>query len=118
MNLSPSVTYVGIDVCKDFLDVFSPAWAKPKRYPNSPKGIRNLLEALRDTPRAQLVIESTGGYEAPLRIAAADSQLALSMVNPRQVRDFAKASGKLAKTDALDAKILACLLYTSDAADE
>ena len=107
MKQSPSVTYNGVDVCKDFLDAFSPNWAKPKRYGNSIAGISKLLEALKDTSLPQLGIESTGGYERPLRIAAADSQVTLSMVNPRQVRDFAKASGKLAKTDALDAKILA-----------
>lgn len=107
MNQSTSVTYIGVDVCKEFLDAFCPTWGNPKRFANSTDGIKSLLKTLRDTPLPQIIVESTGGYEWPLRVAAADAQFALSLVNPRQVRDFARASGTLAKTDALDAKILA-----------
>ena len=106
MNPTPPITYIGIDICKRFLDVSSPNWAKPKRFSNAPDGFRMLFKALGNPSHVQLVIESTGGYEWPLRLSAADAHFALSMVNPRMVRDFAKASGMLAKTDALDAKPL------------
>jgi transposase len=112
MITQTSICYIGVDVCKDFLDVFSPLWTKVRRFSNAPKGIKKLLEALKDSPDPHLVIESTGGYEKPLRIGAAQASMALSMINPRQARDFAKASGRLAKTDALDAQILAEFGFT------
>ena len=112
MNTQPSITYIGVDVCKGFLDTFSPKWSKARRFSNEPKGIEKLLKALDNSPKPHLIVESTGGYERPLRIGADQASMALSMINPRQARDFAKASGRLAKTDALDAQLLANFGHT------
>jgi transposase len=98
---------VGIDVSKAFLDV---AWWAPDRaarYANSPQGLDELTRALAQPAPELVVLEATGGYEVAAVEALQAAKLAVAVVNPRQVRDFARASGKLAKTDALDAKVLA-----------
>lgn len=98
---------VGIDVSKAFLDV---AWRAPDRdarYANSPQGLDELTRALAQQAPDLVVLEATGGYEIAAVEALQAAKLAVAVVNPRQVRDFARASGKLAKTDALDAKALA-----------
>lgn len=98
---------VGIDVSKAFLDV---AWRAPDRiarYANSPPGLDELVRALTQQAPELVVLEATGGYEIAAVEALQAAKLAVAVVNPRQVRDFARASGKLAKTDALDARVLA-----------
>jgi transposase len=102
-----SSTVVGIDVSKAFLDV---AWWAPDhaaRHANSPQGLAELTRALTRQAPELVVLEATGGYEIAAVEALQAAKLAVAVVNPRQVRDFARASGKLAKTDALDAKVLA-----------
>jgi len=99
---------VGIDVSKDHLDV---AWEPPvrpaKRYLNSSEG-RNQLVALLIRQRPErVVLEATGGYERPVVGDLLNASLPVVVINPRQARDFAKATGQLAKTDALDAAVLA-----------
>ena len=105
--MTPSV-YVGIDVAKTWLDVATlPPVLTPQRYANEAAGIQSLVRALEGLPPALIVLEATGGYETAITSALALAGLPVAVVNPRQVRDFAKALGQLAKTDALDAGILA-----------
>lgn len=99
--------FVGVDVSKEFLDVASrPADAICGRFENNLAGIAQLTERLRKAAPALVVLEATGGYEA---IVAGELALVVStaVVNPKQVRDFARAVGRAAKTDALDAEVLA-----------
>jgi transposase len=98
---------VGIDVGKASLDVAVFGEAKVQRYPNTAAGIRRLLQALRVRPDARIVLEATGGYEDAVLAACADAGLWVARINPRQARDFARATGQQAKTDALDARMLA-----------
>jgi transposase len=96
---------VGIDVSKDTLDVCTSASAVFK-YGNDQDGIEALVERLKELPIERVVLEATGGYEASAVAALVAGGLPVIVVNPRQVRDFAKASGRLAKTDQLDAAVL------------
>jgi len=99
--------YIGIDISKDSLDVAIHASSKQWHFTNDPAGISRVCELLAKLEPALVVFEATGGYEIPLYVSLGESGLPVAPVNPRQVRDFAKASGKLAKTDTLDAKAIA-----------
>jgi transposase len=101
-----SDVYVGIDVSKEFLDVASRPNKVSGRFENNAAGIAALLVRLREAATTLVVLEATGGYEASV---AGELAVALptAVVNPKQVREFAKASGRSAKTDALDAEVLA-----------
>ena len=100
-------TFIGIDVSKAVLDVAvsssGPTWS----VPNSAEGMQGLLQRLRDWSPTLIVLEATGGLERRAVAALAGAGLPVVAVNPRQVRDFAKAVGRLAKSDAIDAAILA-----------
>jgi transposase len=99
--------YVGVDVSKERLDVaFRPA-SRHCWFPNNLGGIDGLVRRLLEERPALVVLEASGGYERPAATALAARGLAVAVVNPRQARDFAKATGRLAKTDALDAESLA-----------
>lgn len=100
-------TYVGIDVAKAKLDVASdpPGWTTTT--PNTEAGIRRLVPQVQALAPERIVVEATGGYELPVVCALVEAGLPVTVVNPRQVRDFAKALGQLAKTDTLDAQVLA-----------
>ena len=98
---------IGIDVSKTMLDVAVDGRPGLQRYPNSPAGIRRLVRVLGKLPDVRVVVESTGGYEAAVTDACAQAGLWIARINPRQARDFARATGQLAKTDALDAGVLA-----------
>jgi transposase len=99
--------FVGIDVSKAKLDVASSPASSVKQYANDAKGIKQLVASLiRQAPQI-IVLEATGGYEMAAACALADAQLPIAILNPRQVRDFAKSTGRLAKTDAIDAGLLA-----------
>jgi transposase len=99
--------FVGIDISKEHLDVaFGPDQA-PQRFPYTPEGVNRLLAHLQALSPTLIVLEATGGLEADLMDALSRAGLPFSRVNPRRVRDFARASGVLAKTDRLDARILA-----------
>ena len=101
-------TFVGIDVSQDFLDVHLRPEAKTFRVANTAEGLQQLLAALPAPAQVvRLVLEATGGLETPVAAALANAGYPAVIVNPRQVRDFAKATGVRAKTDALDAAILA-----------
>jgi len=97
--------FVGIDVAKATLEVFIGSAGTVFSVANDEVGIRKLLRrlALADF----VILEATGGLEVPVASALATAGIAVAIVNPRQVRDFARATGRLAKTDALDAEVLA-----------
>jgi transposase len=100
--------YLGIDVAKAELVLARAGDAACTTYPNTPAGHAAVLEALAAAPPVTLVVvEATGGYERGLVAALGSGGLPVVVVNPRQVRDFARATGQLAKTDALDAHVLA-----------
>jgi transposase len=108
--LSPSAmseAYLGIDVSKDRLDLFLLPEGRSWSVPNDPSQIDALAASLRDAPPALVVLEATGGLERPVAAELAAAGLHVAIVNPRQVRDFAKALGRLAKTDRIDAGMLA-----------
>ena len=97
--------FVGIDVCKDHLDVaLRPGAAF--RVSNDPKGHAELLARLLPLAPQLVVLEATGGLELPAVAALAAAGLAVAAINPRQARDFAKSMGVLAKTDRVDARCL------------
>jgi len=98
--------FVGIDVSKLQLDI---ALRPGRRYavPNNEAGVAQILADLKLVSLTLVVLEATGGLELPLTSALALAGVPVVVVNPRQVRDFAKATGQLAKTDALDAQVLA-----------
>lgn len=98
---------VGIDVSKARLDWAVHEQAEGGEVANDEAGCRALLERLRQMKPSLIVIEATGGLETLIVGSLAGAGLAVAIVNPRQVRDFAKASGRWAKTDTLDAKVLA-----------
>jgi transposase len=100
------VSVVGIDVSKASLDVAFGLEAPLRQFSNCPTGHRALVRALAKHRPVRIVVEATGGYERPAVRLLSDAQLPAIRVNPRQVRDFARATGQLAKTDALDARIL------------
>lgn len=99
--------YVGIDIAKAYLDIAHDSSEKKWQFSNDDTGINRATELLKELSPALVVMEATGGYEIPLAYALTAAGIAVAIVNPRGVRDFAKATGKLAKTDALDAKVLA-----------
>jgi len=97
-----SVVHIGVDISKAYLDC--DLQGRALRLPNSMQGFKKLLPLL--PPNAHLCIEATGGYERPLVETLHRSQIRYSVLNPRQVRDFARAKGILAKTDTIDARVL------------
>jgi transposase len=106
--MSASSVVVGIDVAKAHVDVsVLGAALDARRFDNEAEGHSALVAALRPLGVALVVMEATGGYEAALACALQAAGLAVAVVNPRQARDFAKSMGRLAKTDAVDARMLA-----------
>lgn len=105
MNATIPMLVIGIDVAKDALEVASSSgehWS----CPNDPKGQRALRDRLLSRRCGLIVLEATGGYEAALVGTLAQAKLPVVVVNPRQVRQFARAVGTLAKTDRIDAAML------------
>jgi len=99
--------FVGIDVAKDSLAVDSSPTGLTLSVPNSPEGRQDLVKALKEHTVALVVLEATGGYERPVAAELLEAGFATVVVNPRQVRDFARGLGELAKTDPIDAHVLA-----------
>lgn len=99
--------WIGIDVSKATLDVYIRPLGKALKVANTELGIGELVEKLKSYDLNIIVIEATGGLETELIIQLQAALLPVALINPRQGRDFAKATGKLAKTDAIDAQILA-----------
>jgi len=98
---------VGIDVAKERLDVHVRPQAESFAVATDDRGIQELVTRLQHLGPTLVVLEATGGYEVPVAAALAAAGLPVAVVNPRQVRDFARATGRLAKTDTLDAQVLA-----------
>lgn len=98
---------VGIDVAKEELVVATGSCGEVVTQRNDEAGVRALVQQLRGLAPELVVLEATGGYELLSVAALAAANLPLVVVNPRQVRDFAKATGQLAKTDRIDARVLA-----------
>jgi transposase len=108
MGQPPAVpSFVGIDVSKDRLDVHLRPSGQAFALPRDGQGIEALLARLRAEPLGLVVLEATGGFELTVAAAIAGAGLPLAVVNPRQIRDFARAVGRLAKTDRLDAEAIA-----------
>jgi transposase len=118
MNAS-ELSFVGIDVSKDSLELAMDEKGKTQCLSNNEDGINKLLAAIKsaDGNVGAVVLEATGGFERLSAVALCRAGLPVMVINPRQARDFAKAMGYLAKTDAIDARVLshfACMLYQSD----
>lgn len=110
MNGEQERWWVGIDVGKQWLDCVctgAPAQMQSGRWHNDATGIAALLEVLRSAPIGLVVMEATGGYETAAATALAAAMVPVVVVNPKQVRGFARAKGILAKTDRIDARVLA-----------
>ena len=100
-------TYVGIDVAKAQVDVAVRPTGQTWTITYDDAGVQELVSQLKTLEPALVLLEATGGLELPMVVALATAALPVVVVNPRQVRDFAKATGTLAKTDTLDAAVLA-----------
>ncbi len=105
--MPPTPCFVGIDVAKSRLDAATRPRGEQWSTTNDADGVAALVTRLHDLQPTLVVLEATGGYERPLTAALAGAGLPVAVVNPRQARDFAKATGQLAKTDTLDARALA-----------
>lgn len=99
--------FIGIDVSKDRLDVHLRPSGESVAVARDGDGLDQLVTRLKDLAPALIVLEATGGFERTVAAALAGAGLPLAVVNPRQIRDFARAIGRLAKTDALDAEAIA-----------
>ena len=103
------MAFAGIDVAKDHLDLAlrTADNVQTDRFDNAASGIDELTDRLIEANPERVVVEATGGFERPVAAALAGAGLPVALVNPRQTRDFAKATGRLAKTDKIDAGVLA-----------
>jgi transposase len=105
--MSTTEVFVGIDVSKAALDVHCRPVNSTFRCPNDEPGVADLARRLAGLKPALVVLEATGGFEVPAAAALAAAGRPVAVVNPRQARDFAKATGRLAKNDRIDAAVLA-----------
>ena len=99
--------FVGIDVSKNNLDYTWLPDGKVRQVPNTLKGFSSLLDELRKLNPAIVVLEATGGYERRVVKAMQEAGIPVKVLNPRQVRDFARSLNLLSKTDKQDALLLA-----------
>ena len=104
---APVITFVGIDVSKDCWDVHLLPPGQVLRLPANDAGLEQLRAALQPHGRCHIVVEASGGYEQRLAAELIDAGHNVARVNPRQVRDFARSLGRLAKNDRVDARVLA-----------
>ena len=106
-HLAATPSFIGIDISKDRLDVHVVPSGRTFTARRDGKGLEQLVGDLRQLAPTLVVLEATGGFEITVAAALASASLPLAVVNPRQIRDFACAIGRLAKTDALDAEAIA-----------
>jgi transposase len=107
MSPDGSPAFVGIDVSKAHLDVAWRPGGGARRFANTEPGVAELVGALRASPPALIVLESTGGLERPLAVALAEAGLPTRVIDPPRARHFARSLGEHSKTDAIDARVLA-----------
>jgi transposase len=107
MTIQSEKYYGGIDVSKAILDVFILPLKQSIQVTNDSKGIEKLIKKLHSWSNISIVMEATGGYEKAIAQSLAKADFAVAVINPRPIRDFAKALGKLAKTDKMDAQVIA-----------
>jgi transposase len=105
--IDPQPSYLGIDVSKDKLDLAVDGQVDVFTFANDAAGIPQLIERMRCLHPRLIVVEATGGYERSILNAALNADLPIARVQPGRVRHFAKAQGLLAKSDAIDARLLA-----------
>jgi transposase len=98
--------YVGIDVSKDHFDVHVRPDDRKQRFNYDNDGLQGVLSLMKEVRPQLIVMEATGGYEQRLVAVFAAQAFPVAVINAKRVRDFAKATGKLAKTDRLDAAVL------------
>ena len=99
--------FVGIDISKDWFDVAVLGKKRTRQFANTKKGIRDLVRWMIQVQPQLIVVEATGGYEEALVLALFESSLPVALISPQRVRQYARAKGRLAKTDQLDAHLLA-----------
>jgi transposase len=99
--------FVGVDVAKEFFDLYNLAEDHSQRFEYSATGIDGCRRYLAERSPVLIVMESTGGYETALAVALSDAGLPVAVINPKRIRDFARATGRLAKTDQIDARLIA-----------
>jgi transposase len=99
--------YVGVDISKDSLDIAVFDSTHRRRFNNSPVGIKQAIVMLKTMKPALVVFEASGGLEIPFWAALSEAGINTVPINPRQIRDFARAKGRLAKTDTIDAQVIA-----------
>jgi transposase len=102
-----SKVYVGIDVSKVTLDIALRPSGERWQVENNNEGITDLVERMKSLKPASIVLEATGGYETAVAVSMSVINLPIAVINPRHARDFAKSLGRLAKTDKIDASVLA-----------
>jgi transposase len=107
MSITTVERYAGVDVSKARLDVAVRPTGERYSVANDPEGIDTLVGRLEEVGFELVVLEATGGFERPAAMALAASGIPVAVINPRKARDFAKATGTLAKTDRIDAYVLA-----------
>ncbi|HEY8903226.1 MAG TPA: transposase, partial [Chthoniobacterales bacterium] len=105
--MNTQIVHVGADVAEAHIDLHGPIKGLPGQIANTKKGVNSLLKILKRNPGVRLTCEATGSCERLLVRACLKSGIAISSVNPQRVRDFARAQGQLAKTDKIDARIIA-----------
>lgn len=101
--------YAGVDVAKDTVELALGPSSSVESFANEPSGHEAIVKRLLEPQVALVVLEASGGYEFALACALQAAGLAVAVINPRQARDFARSMGYLAKTDAIDARMLAQL---------
>jgi transposase len=97
--------YVGIDVSKEHLDVAFHADIKSQRITNNGSGFKQLINIISDKIDSLVIMEASGGYEKELANYLKKQEYCVAIVNAKRVRDYAKAAGRLAKTDGIDAQM-------------
>lgn len=107
MMIENEKIYVGIDVSKAILDVYILPCKKHMQFKNDAKGVKKLILKMKSFAPTLILMEATGGYEKLVSQSLSTEEFSVSVANPRQIRDFAKALGKLAKTDRIDSEMIA-----------
>jgi len=105
--MTEEAVYVGVDVAKNSLDVAVSDSRETRQFANDHEGVTNAVHYIAGRKPSGIILEATGHLEMPLAAALQADRLPVAVINPRQVRDFARATGTLAKTDTIDARILA-----------